>query len=229
MKKLVIFFLIFLSFSSLVNAVQCNYQAEIDDCANAVKNGNALGISNFVCINDTNAEKRAYQIVLDKKFKEVDDEARKYLDDLEKSKDNYFGENKKEDINEWIDKIEKFFWEYWYLWIKYNTLCSWQILKETIDCLWWSTTIIEWKEFLKNDWSDCMWLVSTKLGIYKQVSYDILKLNKEQVRADARKTFVQKERTSYDLLSDLFSVNLWYLERLWMKTPTMISRPKKGP
>jgi hypothetical protein len=37
-----------------------------------------------------------------------------------------------------------------------------------------------------------------KLAIYKQVSYDLLLLNKLQVSQDEKKEYVQKERKKYD-------------------------------
>lgn len=226
MRKLIIFFLPFFIFYSQVKAEECKYTKEINDCSNAVKWWYNRNINDFVCINDQNAEKRIYQIVLDKKFKEVDKIAEDYLYSLQENKDYYFWENKKQNVFEALFWIEKLFWDYWDLRWEYKVLCDWQIIKETLDCLW-TTSISQWKDFLKDDKSDCMWLVSTKLDIYFQVASDILKLNKQQVRFDSRKTFVQSERNFYDVLSDLFSINLWYLERIWMKTPTLTKRPYK--
>jgi hypothetical protein len=37
-----------------------------------------------------------------------------------------------------------------------------------------------------------------KLAIYKQVSYDLLLLNKLQVSKDEKKLYQQEERTKYD-------------------------------
>jgi hypothetical protein len=37
-----------------------------------------------------------------------------------------------------------------------------------------------------------------KLAIYKQVSYDLLLLNKLQVSKDEKKAYVQEERSKYD-------------------------------
>jgi hypothetical protein len=47
-------------------------------------------IEDFVCINDKNPEKRAYQIVLDQKFKDIDDELNGHILFLDDSKDYYF-------------------------------------------------------------------------------------------------------------------------------------------
>jgi hypothetical protein len=51
-------------------------------------------------------------------------------------------------------------------------------------------------------------LIETKLGIYEQVAYDILSLNKAQIRSDESKLLVTQERTKYDALIDLFNVNI---------------------
>jgi hypothetical protein len=70
-----------------------------------------------------------------------------------------------------------------------------------------------------------MLLAQQKLDIYKKVSYDLLKLNKDSVRKDDRKKYVQKERTMYESIVDLFNVNIGYLERVWMKWPTKTKNP----
>jgi hypothetical protein len=51
-------------------------------------------------------------------------------------------------------------------------------------------------------------LANTKLDIYKDVAYNILKLNKDQVRKDSRKKYVKQERTMYDKITELFNVHL---------------------
>jgi len=68
--------------------------------------------------------------------------------------------------------------------------------------------------------TDCRKLVITKLEINKQVSYDILKLNKHQVRNDNKKLFRQDQRTKYDKLLEAIMVNLGFLERIWKKWPS---------
>jgi hypothetical protein len=51
-------------------------------------------------------------------------------------------------------------------------------------------------------------LVLKKLNARKQVAYDIMKLNKQKVRKDQKKLYVQKKRTHYDVVSNLFMVNI---------------------
>jgi len=48
----------------------------------------------------------------------------------------------------------------------------------------------------------------TKLEIYKQVTYDILKLNKNQVKKDEIKKYTQSQRTKYDKLLDIIMINI---------------------
>lgn len=227
-KTLLLFFLVFwvLFFLSQANANIGKYQSEIDECNQAYKDWSTLNIEDFVCINDKNEQKRAYQIVLDKEFKKIDKEWEKFILDLEKNKNYYFGEKKKEDFLNWFSAIESIFWWNKDLFLKYKALCDYWILQETINYFpWSSTTITQWLNFLKDEKSDCMGLVMTKLKINALVSYNILKLNKEQVRKDSKKTYTQKERTFMDKLWESFSTNLSYVERIWQKTPTMIKHP----
>ena len=56
--------------------------------------------------------------------------------------------------------------------------------------------------------TSCKNLIQTKLEVNKQVAYDILKLNKLQVKKDEDKSFMQEQRTSYEKILDLFMVNL---------------------
>lgn len=226
MKKTIIFLLFFCLFFAEVNAEDCKYTSEIEECDNAFEDGETLSIEDFVCINDKSPEKRIYQIVLDKKFKEIDKQAEESLSKLEESKDYYFGEKKKEDFLEATNLIESTFWWWKELYLKYKPLCDSEIVQETINCLPKQTTTVNrvW-DFLKDQKGDCLWLVETKLKINTSVAYNILKLNKEKTRQDSKKTYVQKERTFYDKLSELFSINAWFLERIWKKTPTYTKKP----
>ena len=70
------------------------------------------------------------------------------------------------------------------------------------------------------DEQNCQRLVQTKLEVYKQVSYDILKLNKSEVLNNSTTLVTQDQRTKYDSIIDLFMINLWYLERIWKKWPS---------
>lgn len=223
--RLLYWFLFVLIISFDVFADQsCEYTSEIEACTQAFKSGMTRNIEDFVCINDKNPEKRIYQIILDLKFKDIDDELNWYLSFLDKNKDYYFWKNKKESYMDWQETIESKFNYWWEYRLKYKKLCDLEVMQASISCLWWKTTNVISKDFLWS-WGDCIWLAQKKLDIYKKVAYDLLKLNKDQVRKDDRKEYVQKERTMYDTLLDLFNINIGYLERVWMKWPTKTKNP----
>ena len=68
-----------------------------------------------------------------------------------------------------------------------------------------------------------MELAILKLDVYKKLSFDILILNKAQVRRDEFKLYQQAERTKYDKLIDLMAVNLAYLDRILSKWSAKLS------
>ena len=217
------FLLIFVYFQAFW-AESCKYTSEIEKCKESIKSSTTREIEDFVCIDDDNTEKVIYQIILDKKFKEIDKDANEYLSSLEENKDYYFWPKAKESYLEWIEKLEKNFNVYWDYWQRYKSLCDSWIIQETADCLWWSVSVLWAKDFLWN-W-DCQSLAETKLSIYKEVAYNVLKLNKDQVRKDSRTNYVSEERSMYDKITELFSINLWFLERIWMKWPSKTKKPK---
>ena len=51
-------------------------------------------------------------------------------------------------------------------------------------------------------------LANVKIYIYEQAAYDILKLNKSQVRQDFAKKYVHEERTKYDKLIESSFINI---------------------
>ncbi|MGB2110603.1 MAG: hypothetical protein ACPHY8_01375 [Patescibacteria group bacterium] len=53
-----------------------------------------------------------------------------------------------------------------------------------------------------------MTLADQKIQIYKQVSYDILYLNKSAVSTDSLKLYQQEQRSKYDKLLSKFMINL---------------------
>ena len=69
-------------------------------------------------------------------------------------------------------------------------------------------------------------LAKIKLHISRQVAYNILMLNKQQILKDERKKYVQEERTKYDKLLNAFMINLGYLGRILHKWPSKITNPK---
>jgi len=53
-----------------------------------------------------------------------------------------------------------------------------------------------------------MRLVNKKLEIWWKTADNVLELNKQAVRSDSKKLYVQKQRSYYDIVVDLFMVNL---------------------
>jgi hypothetical protein len=74
----------------------------LDQCIVANKNGSARSITEFSCLQSNNAEAILDQIILDVKFREVDDEVEAFLDALDQDK-----EPAATDTNRVIDDITK--------------------------------------------------------------------------------------------------------------------------
>lgn len=196
----------------------CAYSWKIEECVNNQETHRS--IEDFVCIQ-WSKERIVYQIVLDEKFKELDEEIEVFLDNLYRSKNYYFWPSKIQDFTVWVDLIEKLLWDHWEYATRYNAICStWEdwIVPEVIECLWWTTSNINVKDFL--EWSQCVSMYKTKLNLYKDIAYNILKENKQNILRDNHKYFTQSQRKSYDKLIDLVRINIWYIERLWKKWPS---------
>jgi len=214
----------------------CDYTSKIEECikANTVWSPGPLAIDDYICIQSWSKEEITYQIVLDREFTKIDDDIWKFLEGLEEAKDYYFWKNAISNFLEGVNDISNKFWKHWFYWIKYKNLCSvkdidWTVNDESIQslaftCLWWSVSTIKSKGSFKA--SDCMWLAEVKLELYEDVAYDILRLNKHQVRKDEKKLFIQNEREKYDMLVEVFMVNIWYVERIWRKWPSVTPEAK---
>lgn len=235
MKKLI--FLLFLSIfnislassGDLVVSDTCEYKSEFEQCKSANLNWQARSIEDFVCLSSQNYVEIMWQIVLDKEFKKLDKELDTYLKNLEDNKSYYFWKDSKEPFTSWVDEIEKKFWIYWEFWEKYMNLCKAEekdtIVSKTLECFWWSVPDVESiKYFLEQ--TTCKKMVLMKLEINKQVAYDVLKLNKRQVKKDEDKLYMQRERNKYDKLLEIVMVNVWYLERIWKKWPSKTKSAK---
>lgn len=229
------FFTLFLlfAFTYMVNAEwvseDCKYKWKYETCVKAQSSWFSWPrtIDDFVCISSRNNEKIMSQIILDEKFKEIDKEVDAYLSFLEKNKDYYFWEKAQENFLKAIDDIESRFSSDWIYAKKYLKYCDpteeKSILTETIWCFWWAISVSTWKDFFLQ--TDCQKLVETKLSISKQVAFDLLKINKEQIKKDSSKKFMQKQRTKYDKLLEIIMINISYIERIWKKTPSLIKHP----
>ncbi len=217
---LFIFFVIpYYSYNVLaeIPTLNCSkYSSEFNQCAKANESwdGSARWITEFTCLDENWAwAKILSQIILDKKFSEIDKEIEKYIEWLEKNK-KYSSEK--------LDEVVNKFYIYWEYWNKYEDLCKKWILKEMFTCLDkfnWN----EVKDFLwwENNWA-CIQLVHIKLKAYREVLYSILKLNKLATRKSARSTYIKSERSKYDNLIKMMSTIRWYLNRIlkWWTSKT---------
>lgn len=210
----------------------CSFKSEFEQCREENKNGNPRSIEDFVCLSSNSDVEIMSQIILDKQFKKFDKELDTYLKQLEDNKTKYFGKSASNTFLEAIDEIESKLGVYNddSLGKKYYDSCKagneLSIVAQTVECFWWSVPS-EWVQqyFLE---SDCKKLALTKLEINKQVAYDILKLNKNQVKKDERKLYVQEQRNRYDKLLELIMVNIWYMERIWKKWPSKTKKADGG-
>gem|GEM_PF-1566592 len=71
-------------------APACEYKSDFDTCVAAQTPGNTRAIKDFVCVADRNEYVILGQIILDKKFKQIDQEVEEYIFKLEEEKDYYF-------------------------------------------------------------------------------------------------------------------------------------------
>lgn len=231
MYKIFSILLILLIFPNISYAELCNYKAEIDKCNTALlavwiwkKTSftpwtSLKNFDDFVCIQDSN-DKKISQIILDLKFREIDNEMDIYLNDLNTQKDKYFWQEAKLDYVDVLDNIEE---KTNYFITKLNNSCP-IILEETNICLkdyWNSTDITEFTStFLQGSNWPCYKLWNIKVSLFKDVALSILVSNQSQVLIDDKKKYDQKIRTKYDNLLDLMMINIWYLERIWKKWPS---------
>lgn len=211
-----------------VFAISCKYTWEIDKCMKAQYTWNQKSIEDFVCINSDDRWKITYQIILDKEFKKIDKKMDKYLENLEKNKNIYFWVWAQKNYIDWINDIHD-------MWDKfrdqYLNLCTSSILESAISCSEGNTNDDKKVEianaigYFKDDWTSCSKLVNKKISIYEDVAFWVLMLNKQQIKADEKKTYDQWERSNYDHLLDIMMINIWYIERIWQKVPSLLANP----
>ncbi len=208
----------------------CEYQSEWDQCIEENKDGNPWWIdpeTDFLCISSQSNEKIIYNLILDKQFKIIDEKAVEYLNTLEENKDYYFWPRRQAPYLVAIDDIEKYFWIDGVFYNQYYRICNWKnpqgILQKTVACLWGTTSINVSRWFFSN--SLCISKASKTLELQKKTAYNILELNKQAVRADSKKLYVQQQRSYYNIVADLFMVNLWYLLRLSQKWASKTKNP----
>lgn len=220
MKK-ILFFILFISFwISSVFSATWNLKDQVQECVNTV---NKRAIEDFLCVGWWE-QFVAYQILLDKRFKEIDTEIEVYIWELEKNKSFYFWIDKSETYLDAVQQIINKYGPTWDFWKKYALVCSWlanEVIAE-FGTLENSNAAIMLVNPGVNSKNPCEQLADQKLAIYKQVSYDVLLLNKLQISQDEKKLYVQEQRSKYDSLLSKFSINLGYVERIWAKWPSKI-------
>ncbi len=201
--------------------IQGEYAGDFNTCYQANLNGAARSIEDFVCVDRAgNWQQMLSQIVLDRKFSEIDEEALEYIKELEEAKWEYFGPDANESFLTAADAIESTFAEYGYYWDKFKELCQEEILGDIAEASDGVANIEAKKYLWWDDRNACLNLARTKLSIYREVSYDILKLNKIEVREDEKREFVQEEREKNDIVLDSMREITGNTERLLNGWPT---------
>jgi len=230
--KKIIYFLISILFLILILIINtfflkktshwesCKYNNKIEKCLEANKSWKPRSIKDFICLTSNDKEKIIYQIVLDQEFKIIDQEIEFYLNNLEQQKDKYFWKNAKITYLWAIDEITRLFYAWWVYSKKYDKICGIQIIKEVQLCQSWKININNAISAFGN--STCSELARIKLNIYKKVAFDILMLNKIQVRKDTFKKYTINEIKKYDKLIDVMMINIWYMERILKKWTSKI-------
>lgn len=233
MWKKIFFTLLSISFFLFSHQVwaQCEYVTEIQQCHKANQDNTTREIKDFICLaKKGNPEYYSYQIILDKKFQEIDEKIEKFLTDLGENKGYYFWPEKQENFIEWINNISNLFAKDWDFWSQYMQVCT-DLNSDIFSCKTdaqlkdiypqnnGSVSISNALEFYPQAASNCSQLAEQKLEIYKQVAYDTLYVNKTAIAEDNKKLYQQKQRSAYDKLLSKFMINLWYVERIWAKWP----------
>lgn len=230
MRKLVISLLFLLS--PFYAAFWCSYENEILACNKAIKDWNPSSIEDYVCLPSWSEYTRVYQIVLDDKFKGVDEKVNQYLELLQKDKTRFLKQEPWSTPIDWLEEITEFFSKNWPVYRDYMYFCgleggsnpdSLRISEEAVTCLWsWR---VSRTELILMD-NSCEALVDTKLSIYRNTALSILLQNKAQVRVDLRKEYFSNNRERYNTLIDKFIVNIRYLDSIAKWWPSKTKYPK---
>lgn len=248
MKKFLSILILTIFSSSLIYAEgdSCSYTGEINKCKKAnwffgsPWSLNPKKIKEFQCINvdSKNMDKMVYQIVLDKKFQEIDEKVEWYIRALDWDKKKVWGSE--EELLDLINDVIKKFKIWGVFWRQYMDVCSStsenSALRETAACLtnddstvsaWLKEMIVD-KNPIDEDDSPCVFLVKTKLEIYKDASFNILKVNRGQIRRDNRAKWKKVHREKYDLLLQILNVCVRYLDSMAKKWPSKTKNPKQS-
>lgn len=194
-------------------------------------------IEDYLCISSTDPAEILENIILDKKFKEIEKEMDNYLNTLAINRMYYF--QPWSDVTEitWVDDIRHIFsssqksWSalwttFWLFHTKFNDLCkqNW-IFEEIMGCMW-SIEIINAPKTI-SDWTwnnECMRLAETKLEIYENIAQNILKMNKWKAIEDNIDKYNKELNKKYNDFFMSFVVNLDYL---WTIVNNWVSKTRK--
>lgn len=221
MKHLIVLFLFLILCWERVFAaeaptsLECEYAGAYEQCRAAHENNATRSMTDPLCSPNPDAESILDQIILDVRFREIDEQAKQYLVQLEADKDKYFWANAEEWVLRAIDDITKNFGVQWVYYKQYKELCDGGILAERATCtkkIPNPAAALRIKE--SQNATSCMNLVHFKLDVFTNVAYTQLKLNKSAVNTDAHQEYVQQERTKYGTLLSMMQTILGYIGRL---------------
>ncbi len=216
---LIAIFLLFIFSINQVNAevwkCKSEYIKKLKKCDREIRVWNYKSLD-FICTQQKTWP-QLFNIILDSLFKKVDIKAKNTLYFLENNKDYYFkipkSWEKTPNFMDWIDDIDKDFWEFWKYDTMYKKICEKTLIEDFASC----KDVLETSELRRWYTQKCMQLAKIKLNIYKSVAYNTLIMNKLQLRKDNRKNFMQATRQSYSNLLKLFDLNINYIERIAFK------------
>lgn len=204
----------------------CEYQSEINECveANMLKWKKPNDITDYVCpVSEwPNYEEIAYQVIFDKKFKELDKEVENFLDTLQNSIQYFYWPEKKESYLDWLNYLNETFNPHWTIRKKYTKYCRVTVDNSIINsfckCTWKSdneceSTIDKSKYYITQSY--CEELINFKLYVYKKVAYNLLQVNKLDFLNQFRKKQLKSTREKYDLISWNMYANLDYIVRIY--------------
>lgn len=219
--KIYLILLTILSFSytNYAYSAACLYQGKVDTCVSANQSWTYLSIEDFVCIL-WSKERITFQIALDTRFKVLDEDMDTYITELDDNKTKYFWISREKTFVDWINDIHE---KSLYFYNEYKSICWKQLIEEVADCKD-SKSVSIWEA--KKMFTECMLLIDTKMEIFEDVTFSILMLNQQQVKTDEKKIYDQEEKKNYNKLIEILRINIWYIERLWSKTPSLTWDPK---
>lgn len=228
----VFFSLFFLGVEQGFSADTCKYKEKIKRCNDAILDmllivpkvispwASIKSVEDFPCLQDV-PEKRVFQIVMDEKFKLIDTELEEYLQKIFTQKSLYFG---KTTIYNYADGIDDIWKKNDELKAKYTQACN-EVVPDAIQCVWdvywWETQYavsnLQAADFLSGSDGVCSQMVNFKLYAFREVAYNWLLQNSQQIAADYRKLYKQWQLQKYNKVLDLMRVNLSYVTRMWKK------------